>query len=91
LSDGEAPAKGQVVTLRGAAPPVPTEPDQEVVGKLEELLQLAKDSQLTGLVYGLVFANQDITTGWAGKADSHTMIAAATIVQHRVLAFEVED
>lgn len=86
----EAPKK--VVTLRGANPPLP-EVQQDIVDELERLLVSARDGQLIGFIYGGIYVTADIMTGWAGSADTHRCISAASILQHRlnVLNDETDD
>jgi pyruvoyl-dependent arginine decarboxylase (PvlArgDC) len=81
--------KTNVVSINGVAPPVALV-DDEVVEKLEELLVKAKAGQLIGMVYGMVSPQASVGTGWVGNARSHDMLAAASMLFHR-LAREAVD
>jgi hypothetical protein len=80
----------KVVGLRGAVPFGQLTVDPDVVEKLEELLQLARDGQLAGVAYVTIPTNRDITTGWAGKADTHDMVAGISLLQHRFMVAATE-
>lgn len=85
----KARRKTNVVSLWGAALSAPKE-NGDVVAKLEELLALAKDGQITGIGYAVVRLQRHIVTGLVGNADSHDMTAAAARLAHRVVASVVE-
>jgi hypothetical protein len=73
-----------ILSLRGATP-YSNEPDEEIIAKLEEILKLAKDGQIQGLLYGYVGDARGISRGWVGKADQHDMIAAVSMLHFMVL------
>jgi hypothetical protein len=75
--------KTNIVSLRGAAIPVP-HINQAVVETVESLLSDAKGGRIVGFAYARVAPEGHVTTGWAGNADGHSMIAGVALLAHRV-------
>lgn len=81
--------KNNVVSLHGSALPTPKR-DPEVIQWLENMLAEARGGGIKGVVYGLVRPEGHIATGWVGKAKSHEMVAATSLLSHRVNHATVE-
>jgi hypothetical protein len=77
------PRKNRVVSLFGGALPIPAT-DSEVVDAAGEIMELARSGQAAGLIWGTVSPEGHISAGWAGKASSNSMTAAATILFRRI-------
>lgn len=72
-----------VVGLRGATVAGTREPDANVIAALEMLLAKARDGRLHGV--GFVTVTDDtVSTGWAGGACRHYMLAGAARLQYRM-------
>lgn len=78
-----AARKGKVVSLRGAAIPVPQR-NKEVIEDLRALLKEAQDGHICGLVYGVITPEGGVRTSWAGNAPKHHAVAAASMLAHRI-------
>lgn len=81
----------EVVALHGAA--VATyEPCSDVIDLLERYLEEARRGEISGIVLGVVAGNSSISTEWAsGRADSHFMVAASSMLNHRLLCTKLQD
>lgn len=77
--------KGNVVGIRGAHPVGVPARNPEVVAELEALLGRARDGNVAGIAFAAISPMRHLTTGWAGAADRHDMLAAVTILQGRVI------
>lgn len=84
------PRRSKVVSLFGGAIPI-RQRDNEIVSKAKEILAHAESGRLAGLLYGMVTPEGHIATGWVGKASSHSMLAAAGMLEHRVKCVAVDD
>lgn len=80
------PEPRKVISLRGVATPGLPEVDPDIVHELEHMLELARDGQIVGLIAGHIHATGDVYTCWAGSADQHKFISAASILQHQIIA-----
>jgi hypothetical protein len=68
-----------VASIWGNTTDIPNpEPDQEVVGVLEEMLARAKDGQILGMHYACIEPGRIIGTGFVGKAERGVMLTAIT-------------
>lgn len=76
-------ARANVVSLRGATIPGTREADADVVSCLERLLNDARHGVVHGIAYVTV-CDENMGTGWAGKADSHRMLAGAALLSYRM-------
>lgn len=76
---------GEVVSLLGAAVEGNLEPQPEIIERLQVMMDMALSGKLTGLLYATVENDRSLGSGWVGNADQHQMIAAVTILKHRVL------
>ena len=58
----------KVVSLHGGpvGPTTPSEPDENVVAILEELLERAKTGEISALAYAYLLPEHAVGTGWAG-------------------------
>lgn len=61
------------------------EPCEELVERLEELLQQAKDGYIRQLLYAVVNRDRGVGTGWKGDADHHDCVCGAAMLQYRVM------
>ncbi len=73
----------------GAALPIPVV-REDVVEKLEELLELARSGEIAGFAFAVVTSRKDINTAWKGNADRHDMIAATAMLVYRVVSAGVD-
>lgn len=73
----------RVVSLRGAAIPIPSV-NEEVVATAEGLLKRAKDGFVSGFVGAIVSPEGHIEIARAGNADRHQMVAAVAMLRWRV-------
>lgn len=81
--------KSNVLSLRGAAPPVP-QIVPSVVEKLEELLARARDGHLVGFAFACLSPQGHGHFGWAGIAERDLMIANVARLQHDMMATDRE-
>lgn len=62
------------------------EPNQELIGKLEEMLVEARSGQMRAAACIVVDISRAIHTDWFGSCDSHDMAAGVGMLQHRFFA-----
>lgn len=81
------PTDDKVVGLRGSHAQIfnHSEANEEVVIKLEEMLQEAKSGYLRAFSFARVTADRNIIHGWAGSCDHHDMTAAVAKLQFRFM------
>lgn len=73
---------GEVVNAFGQS--LVPDPDQEIIDKLDELLDRAKRGELTGIAYAMVRPNGAVGTGWVGEnCSSNDMLGAVAALQVR--------
>lgn len=82
-------SRRKVVSLRGAAVPQPYV-NKAVVDDLKDLQREARDGNIAGILYAYVTPFGQVTTGWSGNAEKHDMLAASTILHHRVVRRVIE-
>ena len=75
----------KVVSLRGAALPVP-QANKDVINQLNTLLAAAKSGHISGLGYFTVSPEGHTGTGWEGNAEKFCMIAGSAMLAHRIVA-----
>lgn len=78
-------AARKVVSLYGAAPPIP-QVIPEVVERLTELLARAKDGQLVGIAWVAVDPQGGTLYSHDGAADADRLIASTARLYHGMLA-----
>lgn len=83
------PEPPNVISLRGATVPGSREPDPLVVSLLERLLEEARAGMVHGIGYAVV-CDENLATGWAGKAESHRMLAGTALLNYR-LAHDIDE
>ncbi len=69
-----------IVSLKGNAT-IP-EANAQCVERLEELLQMAKDGQLIGIIYAGIVATDATCTGWTAAPDGRDYGIAMIRLQH---------
>lgn len=82
--------KNKVVSLRGAAVPLPQR-NQDVIDALRELLKQAEDGHICGLLYGAITPQGHAVTSWEGNAPKHHMVATAAMLAHRINTVATSD
>lgn len=81
---------GKVHRLTDAGPII--EPPAEVVDKLRDLLARAERGEIKGLGFFVVSGADTVFTGWAaGCARSGLMVTGAALLQHRVIAADLDE
>ena len=76
-----------VISMSGEAIPTPGEPNEQLIELLELLLERAKASQISGMIYVACPVTQDeIYTGWAGVGNRMHLLAGAGLLQYRAAA-----
>lgn len=79
------------VSLFGNAIPGNQEPDEEIVARLEYLLERARAGLITGLAHASVENNGWTDYGVLGKCNWAMMIGAVARLNHRMLKRDAED
>jgi hypothetical protein len=79
-----------VLSLRGAVPAHGV-PDEEICSKLRELLALAEDGALSGVILGWIGPGHGISTTWGGRACIHELVAASAMLHGRIMAAWIAD
>lgn len=79
-----AKRKDNVLSLYGAMPAHGV-PDANIVSRLEDLLVLARDGVIGGLIVGWTDPSQGMHTAWEGQASAHDMIAMSAQLHHRIM------
>lgn len=69
-----------VVKLKGET--LPEEPDQDIIAKLEQLLELARSGNLRGIAYATVASQLVLGTGWVGTAGTRYPLSGAIGMLH---------
>lgn len=82
-----------VVPIREGAliPTVVEPPSEELIAKLEELLDAARSGYLRAIGYAMVDRDRGIGTGWAGRADHHDMTAGVNKLAFRYMSAGEDD
>lgn len=80
----------KVVPLRDSHPQIfkHGEPNEELVAKLEELLEMAKSGYLRAMSYVLITSDRAVITSWSGQCDGHDMTAGVSKLFYKFLAAE---
>src|SRR6185312_11778006 len=86
-NDTSSSPVSSVVPLRGSHLQIfkHGEPNEEVVAKLEEMLEEARSGYLRAFAYARVTADRNIIHGWAGSCDQHDMTAAIAKLSFRFM------
>lgn len=81
----------KVVSLHGGpvGPTTPSEPDENVIAVLEELLERAKTGEIRAMAYAYLLPEHALGTGWVGADQAGGGIAlgfAVSALQHEYYA-----
>lgn len=75
--------KNNIISMYGAAVPGVAAVDDEVVAELNRLLTEARDGTIAGFAIAIVRPT-GISTTWAGRPDMHRLLAAVSMLTHRI-------
>lgn len=70
----------EVVRINGCPVHHPGHPDENVINRLEELLEMAKAGEITGIAYAIRFFDQACGDSYIGELDTKTVGALFKIM-----------